>query len=63
MLQIPCSRVEETLTREYSTFNYTGEDGVTVLYKEGAVLVPKSAYELLANTCTTATQTAPEQFF
>ncbi|XP_054924551.1 sodium-dependent nutrient amino acid transporter 1-like isoform X7 [Dermacentor andersoni] len=60
---VPCRTVEPRLLRLYAGENYTGPDAHAILHGSDVVLVPRQAYELLANSCTMATQTAPEQFF
>ncbi|KAL1420660.1 hypothetical protein MTO96_004407 [Rhipicephalus appendiculatus] len=60
---VPCRTVEPRLLRLYGEANYTGPDAHAIHHGSHVVLVPRQAYELLANSCTTATQTAPEQFF
>ncbi|XP_077496282.1 sodium- and chloride-dependent glycine transporter 1-like [Amblyomma americanum] len=60
---VPCWTVEQRLLSRYAGYNYSGPDAHTITRGSDVVLVPLEAYERLANACTPATQTAPEQFF
>lgn len=60
---VPCRAIEGKLWRQHEGVNYTGPDSYVIRHDEKALLVPEEEYYKLANSCTNANHTAPEQFF
>ncbi|XP_077534441.1 sodium- and chloride-dependent glycine transporter 2-like [Haemaphysalis longicornis] len=60
---VQCGSVEGNLWKRYVDSNYTGPESHVLRRGDEAVLVPLGEFVKLTNSCTNATQTAPEQFF